>query len=113
MMWGLGSTASQPDASTFLVAVDGTQIGKYNYARFDHPEVTRLCELQRRLPDGSERMAVLHKIKRLTAAYMPYKVHGHRILNDLMQPWLLGYRRHPFARDFFKWVDIDPSAGRA
>jgi hypothetical protein len=25
----------------------------------------------------------------------------------MMQPWLLGYRRHPIARDFWKYVDID------
>jgi hypothetical protein len=27
-----------------------------------------------------------------------------------MHPWLVGYRRHPYARDFFKYVDVDPSA---
>ena len=32
----------------------------------------------------------------LLVAYMPYKFHLHRILLDLAQPWLLGYRRHPF-----------------
>jgi hypothetical protein len=46
-------------------------------------------------------------MKRLFVAYMPYKVHGHRFVNDLSQPRLIGYRRHPFARDFFKWVDVD------
>ena len=51
-------------------------------------------------------------MKRLFVAYMPYKVHGHRYINDLTQPWLIGYRRHPFARDFFKHVDIDDSARR-
>ena len=49
-------------------------------------------------------------MKRLFVAYMPYKIHGHRFANDLSQPWLIGYRRHPFARDFFKYIDIDPGA---
>lgn len=26
---------------------------------------------------------------------------------DLMQPWVIGYRRHPFTRDFFKFIDVD------
>ena len=38
---------------------------------------------------------------------MPYKVTGHRIATDLMHPWVLGYRRHPFMRDFWRYVDID------
>jgi hypothetical protein len=49
-------------------------------------------------------------MQRLFVAWMPYKIHGHRIVNDLSHPWLIGYRRHPFARDFFKWIDIDPAA---
>ncbi len=43
----------------------------------------------------------------LAIAYMPYKVVGHRLWNDLTQPWLLGYERNVFRRDFFAYVDID------
>jgi hypothetical protein len=49
-------------------------------------------------------------MKRLFNVYMPYKIHGHRFANDVSHPWLVGYRRHPFARDFFKYIDIDPEA---
>ena len=38
---------------------------------------------------------------------MPYKVVGHRIWTDLAQPWLIGYERNVFRRDFFAYVDID------
>jgi ABC-type transport system substrate-binding protein len=107
MMWGLGGNASEPDADTFLVSIYGPQKGQFNFGRFDHPEVNRLYEKQRLLPDGPERLALLREIKRLLTVYMPIKVHGHRIVNDLTHPWLIGYRRHPFGRDFFKWVDID------
>jgi hypothetical protein len=40
-------------------------------------------------------------------AYMPYKVHVHRITTDLWHPWLLGFDRNIFVRDFWKYVDID------
>ena len=43
-------------------------------------------------------------------AYMPYKVHVHRVWTDLAQPWVLGYHRNLFVRDFWKYVDIDPAA---
>ena len=60
----------------------------------------------------SERAAI-REMKRLFNAYMPYKIHGHRYVNDVSHPWLVGYRRHPFARDFFKYVDIDVTVRHA
>jgi hypothetical protein len=40
-------------------------------------------------------------------AYMPYKVHVHRVWTDLAQPWVLGYHRNITVREFSKYVDID------
>jgi len=31
----------------------------------------------------------------------------HRIYTDLMQPWTLGYSRHPVMRAWWKFIDID------
>jgi hypothetical protein len=49
----------------------------------------------------------MQQAKRLAVAYMPYKVTGHRIATDLAHPWVKGYRRHPFVRDFWRYVDVD------
>jgi hypothetical protein len=27
--------------------------------------------------------------------------------NDLAFPWVHGYKRHPFRRDFWRYIDID------
>ena len=54
-------------------------------------------------------MAIVREMKRYFAAYMPYKLHGHRFRTDLAHRWLIGYRRHPFAPHVFKYVDIDLS----
>ena len=40
-------------------------------------------------------------------AYMPYKVHVHRVFTDLAHPWLVGYSRNIFVRDFWKYIDVD------
>ena len=107
MMWGLGWSASGSDPDSFLALGHSGDIGGTNYARFKRPKYDELYNLQRQLPDGPQRDATIREMKRLFVAYMPYKVHGHRYINDLVQPWLIGYRRHPFARDFFKYVDVD------
>jgi hypothetical protein len=59
------------------------------------------------LPDGPERLAVMDEAKKLMVAYMPYKVHVHRIFTDLAHPWVVGYHRNIFVREFYKYVDID------
>ena len=107
MMWGVGWSASAPDGDTFLALGYGPNIGGANHSRFNLPAFNALYEQQARLPDGPERQAVMDDAKRLMVAYMPYKMHVHRIFTDLAQPWVVGYQRNVFVRQFFKYVDID------
>jgi len=108
MMWGLGWTAG-PDADGFLELGYSPSAGQGNFARFSLPEYDRLFELQRSLPDGPQRLAVMQQMKEILVAYMPYKAHVHRIWTDLAQPWLVGYQRNVFLREFWRYVDIDPA----
>ena len=106
MMWGVGWSAG-PDGEGFLSLGYGPSKGQSNHARFELAEFDRLYELQKRLPDGPERLAAMTKAKELMVAYMPYKAHVHRIWTDLAQPWVVGYHRNVFLREFWKFVDID------
>ncbi|MCW5661069.1 MAG: bicyclomycin resistance protein [Burkholderiaceae bacterium] len=106
MMWGVGWSGG-PDAEAFLVLGYGPNKGQANHARFDLPAYNAVFERQRVLPDGPERAALLDEAKRLMVAYMPYKVHVHRIWTDLSQPWVTGYHRNVFVREFWKYVDVD------
>ncbi len=107
MMWGVGWSAGQPDADTFLALGYGPNKGQANHSRFDLQAFNALYEKQRELPDGPERMAAMDAAKKLMIAYMPYKVHVHRIWTDLAQPWVTGYNRNIFVREFWKYIDID------
>lgn len=69
-----------------------------------------MYERQRSLPDGSERLAAMQEATRLLVAYMPYKFHLHRIQLDLAQPWLIGYKRHPFTTRQWAYLDVDNDA---
>ena len=106
MMWGVGWSGG-PDGEAFLVLGYGPNKGQANHARFDLPAYNAIFERQRVLPDGPERAALIDQAKRLMVAYMPYKVHVHRIWNDLAQPWVTGYYRNVFVREFWKYVDVD------
>jgi ABC-type transport system substrate-binding protein len=105
-MWGVGESGG-PDGSDFLVLGYSKSVGQGNLARFELPEYDRLYELQKTMPDGPERFAVMTRAKELLIAYMPYKVHVHRVWTDLAQPWVIGFHRNVFLREFWKFVDID------
>ena len=107
MMWGLGYSASNPDGAGALALGYGPAKGQGNLSRFEHAEFDRLYRQQQLMPDGPERVAVMQQTVKIMVAYMPYKFSTHRILTDMTQPWLLGYRRHPMAREFWQYVDID------
>jgi ABC-type transport system substrate-binding protein len=107
MMWGVAWSAGAPDGDTFLALAYGPNKGQANHSRFDLPAFNALYAKQRQMADGPERQAVMEEASKLMIAYVPYKVSSHRIATDLMHPWMQGYRRNPFIREFYKYVDID------
>jgi ABC-type transport system substrate-binding protein len=109
MMWGLGYGASNPDGGGALGLAYGPGKGEGNLARFENTQFDKLYQKQQLMPDGPERLAIMQQLVKIMVAYMPYKFSTHRIRTDLMQPWLLGYRRHPTSRAFWRYVDIDTS----
>jgi len=106
-MWGVGWSAAAPDGDTFLALGYGPNKGGANHSRFSLPAFDALYEKQSKMPDSPERQAVMDEAKKLMIAYMPYKLHVHRIFTDLAHPWVVGYSRNVFVRHFFKYVDID------
>ncbi|QPF76134.1 bicyclomycin resistance protein [Roseateles sp. DAIF2] len=111
-LWMLANSATSPDGLSQLQRLYGPATGAQNYARFQLPAFDRLYERMQLLPDGPEREALFLQAKRLQAVYVPEKTHVHRIINDLSQPWLIGYRRPLFRNEFWHFVDIDPQQQR-
>lgn len=107
MMWRVGWNATQPDGDAFLSLGYGPNKGQANHARFDLPAFNKIYAAQQRLPEGAERDQLFLEAKKLFVAYAPYKFVGHRIDTATFHPWVIGYRRHAFRRDFWKFVDID------
>ncbi|HJV59408.1 MAG TPA: ABC transporter substrate-binding protein [Albitalea sp.] len=106
-MWGVAWSTNTPDGDAFLSLYYGGNKSQSNKARFDLPAYNRIYERQRVLADGPERQALMDEAQRLAVAYMPQKLHVHRIWTDLAQPWVVGFHRNVFLREFWRWVDID------
>ncbi|MES3004247.1 MAG: ABC transporter substrate-binding protein [Pseudomonadota bacterium] len=108
-MWGFGVSGTSPNSGGLLEYMYSKSIGQQNHSRFSNAKFDELYQKQLLMPDGPERDLVLKEANRILAAYMPYKPRVHRIGTDLWQPWLFGYKRHPFAREFWRYIDIDTS----
>ena len=106
MMWGVGWTAG-PDGKGFLELGYGPNKGQANHSRFDLPAYNAAFERQAALPNGPERQQAMDDAQRLMVAYMPYKLHVHRLYTDLAQPWVVGYQRNVFLRGWWRFIDID------
>jgi ABC-type transport system substrate-binding protein len=108
-MWQLGLSAAEPDSGVGLQIGASSQAGQQNLARFSNKQYDEIFLKQGVLPDGPERDKLLVDAVRIIVAYMPYKIRVSRIGTDLWQPWVTGYKRHPFAQSFWRYIDVDPS----
>jgi len=107
MLWSLGSSAAGSDGQGALSRLYGPQSGSQNLARFKNDEFDAIYLRMQEIADGPERDALFEKAKLISVAYMPYKTTVHRFSNDLVHPWLQGYRRPLFWNEWWHVVDID------
>jgi len=108
-IWSYGLSATSPDSAVVLQQGYGKSHGEQNLSRFRNARYDELYQKQLLMPDGPERDAVIRECIRILIAYMPIKIGVHRIGTDLSHPWLVGFKRHPFSREFWRYIDIDMS----
>ncbi len=106
-MWFLGSTATDPDGQGALEYMYGESIGQSNLARVKLPAFDAIYRRMLDLPDGAERLALFRKASELVVAYMPYRIHVHRIYNDFSRPWIAGYRQPFFRHQSWHYIEVD------
>lgn len=106
-MWFLGGTSSTPDAQGDLETMYGESLGEANLARFKNAEFDAIYRSALDMPDTPERAALFKKASEIVVAYMPYRIHVHRIYNDFSRPWITGYRQPFFRDDFWHQIEVD------
>jgi len=109
MVWQLGYSAAIPDVQDSLELLYGPAAGGQNLPRFHHARFDEIYRRMQALPDGPERLALLDEALKIVTAYMPHKYNVHRILADLYQPWVIGYRHPLYGNQFWQYIDIDNS----
>ena len=107
-IWALASSASGGDGQGMITRYYGPQAGNQNISRFRLPALDALHDRLTVLPDGPERLQLFEQAKKIAVAYMPYKLHTHRLVADMMHPGLAGWRRPLFWNEWWHFVDVEP-----
>ena len=105
--WQLGWNADYPDGENFFQLLYGPNCDSSNDGCFQLPEFDALYDKAAGMKPGPERDKVYAQMNRLIAVYAPWKINVHRKRNEMIQPWILGWRKHPFLHDCYKFADID------
>ena len=109
-MWGWSWIAGGPGGDGFVSLLVSRNINAINDMKFKLAEYDRLYDEGAKLPLGPARNRVYRALSELAAANSVLDFGIHTYANDVSQPWLLGYKRHPFWRTPWKYVDIDEKA---
>ena len=109
-MWGWSWIAGGPGGDGFVSLLVSRNINAINDMKFNLREYDRLYDEGTKLPLGPARDRIYRALSELAAANSVLDFGIHTYANDVSQPWLLGYKRHPFWRTPWKYVDIDEKA---
>ena len=101
--------ADYPDGSNFMQLFYGPHIGQSNNGCVKIPLYDRLYEQSSGLPEGSRRDLLYHKMTRVLEVYSPARIGYARYRNMLLQPYVIGYKKHPVMHNEWMYIDIDNS----
>ena len=108
--WGWSWISSGPGGDGYASLLVSRNINAINDMQFKDAEYDRLYDLAQTKPLGPERTAVYAALSKIAAANTVLDFGFHTYANDVSQPWLKNYARHPFWRTPWKFVDIDEAA---
>ena len=101
--------ADYPDAENFFQLLYGrnANAGGENYARFKMKEFDERYEKMRLMPDGPERNRIINDMEDLVKYYAPWINPWHDVQYYVMQPWMMGLKKHPIGHDAWEYADVD------
>ena len=108
--WGWSWISSGPGGDGYASLLVSRNVNAINDMQFKDAEYDRLYDLAQTKPIGPERTVIYAALSKIAAANSVIDFGFHTYANDVSQPWLKNYARHPFWRTPWKYVDIDVAA---
>jgi ABC-type transport system substrate-binding protein len=109
MIWGAAWLADYPDAEDFVQSLYGPNTGQNNNGCYESKAFDRLYEASLKLPlDSPERMKLFLDMSRQMQVDGAWQISGSRLRNELLWPWVQGYKKHPILNAEWMYMDIAP-----
>ena len=110
MMRNAAWIADYADGDNFMQLLYGPNTQQSNNACYQAPEFDKLYEKSKTVPDGPERNKLYWAMARRMEADTAWIMNDSRVRNMLMQPRVIGYKRHPALHQEWMYLDLDSSA---
>jgi len=101
--------ADYPDGDDFMQLFYGPNSHENNSACFQLAEWDRMYLTTKTMPDSPERSRLYRQLWRMVEVNGVVKMHDTRLRNMLVQPRIIGYKKHPILLAEFIYFDIDTS----
>ena len=99
--------ADYPDGDNFMQLFYGPNIGQNNNGCVQIPEYDKLYAASQKLPAGSARDVLYHKMARIMELYSAQKMGYARYRNMLAQPRVIGFKKHPILHAEWMYFDVE------
>jgi ABC-type transport system substrate-binding protein len=107
-MWGQAWTADFPDGDNFMQLLYGPNTGQSNNGCYESKAFDKLYEQARALPNSPERNRLFLLMSRQMEVDTAWSLNVSRLRNELIRPWVLGYKKHPILQADFVYLDVKP-----
>ncbi|MGH8802938.1 MAG: ABC transporter substrate-binding protein, partial [Casimicrobiaceae bacterium] len=109
MMWGAAWSADYPDGDDFMQLLYGPNTGQSNNGCYQSKSFDSMYEKSRELPpDSIEREHLYLDMTRQAQVDGAWSLQTSPIVNELIRPGVVGYKRHPILNAAFVYMDLLP-----
>ncbi|HEV7558009.1 MAG TPA: ABC transporter substrate-binding protein, partial [Kofleriaceae bacterium] len=107
-MWGQGWIADYPDGDNFVQLLYGPNVGQSNPGCYESKAFDKFYEASRLLPSSPERNLLFLEMTRQMEVDAAWSLHVSRVRNEVIRPWILGFKKHPILQADWQYLDVTP-----
>ena len=109
MMWGAAWGADYPDGENFMQLLYGPNTGQSNNGCYESKSFDALYEKARTMPpEAPGRNLLFLEMTRQMEVDGAWSMHVSRERNQLIRPWVMGYKKHPILHGEWLYMDLAP-----
>jgi oligopeptide transport system substrate-binding protein len=109
---GAAWIADYPDGDNFVQLLYSKNIGESNNGCYKSEAFDKLYVESAKLPDGPERDKIYLEMQKQFEADTPWMMGVSRYRNQLVQPWVIGYKKHAILLSEFMYFDVNMAKGK-